>query len=392
MTDDSIRRRQFLKGALAGGVTGAVAGCSGRTSSARVRLIRGPASDGVAISAPETFESIQAAVNVAEPGDTVSVPSGTYHEKVTTTRSGTEANPITITGPESAVIRGDKDEYGIVRINHSHIRFTGFTVEGLLDPERPEQLSSYVSGQLIQTRPPKTSDAYLRDIVIAPDYVGYSRASLIGLERTVDAEIGPCRVSGLAGASYLVGDEQSHNGELLYIGTAASNLGSNWHPWSDFDETRNVRIHHIDNSEGHAHAEAVDLKEGTENVTVEYLFDRNGGQVATDDTPAAISFKGHESTVRWSTIDDAPIGVDFDGGYPGQAYGNSLYGCEILGFDEAPFIYSKEAVGPHAQGIICGNRIEGDEGLHPRPCPAEVPAGRNGTVGFQTDETTDAGN
>jgi hypothetical protein len=225
---------------------------------------------------------------------------------------------------------------------------------------------------LIQTRPPKTSDEYLRDVVIAPHRIGYSRASLIGLERTVDAEVGPCRISGLAGADYLVGEAESRNGELFYVGTAPSNLGSDWHPWTDLDRTRNVRIHHVDNGDGHPHAEAVDLKEGTRNVTVEYVTDRNAGHVTRGDPPGAIGFKSHDSTVRWCDLADATVGAEFAPGV--GVYGNDLYGCHLRRIESDAFAFASATTTPDEQGEICDNLVEGLDEPQLYGCPSGVPS------------------
>lgn len=335
-------------------------------------------------TADDPMGRLQRAVEAARPGTTVQVRPGEYREKLTTVRSGEPGAPITITGPAEAVVRGSRSDYGIVRIHHSHVHLRGLTLEGLLDPDHPDRLRSYIDGQLIQTRPPHQTDEYLEDIVLAPHNIGYSRKSLIGLERTKNAEIGPLRVTGLAGADYLVGNEDDHNGELFYIGTALSNLGTDWHPWTDHDRTRNVRIHHIDNSAGHGHAEAVDFKEGTADITVEYLTDRGGGRVSDDDTPAAISFKSHGGTARWCDIGDAPVAVEFDFDHPDLAHDNHLYGNRIHAAGEAAVLAGGEPLAALSAdeldrfagtgSLACGNEIEGVE-THPAQtgCPADLP-------------------
>lgn len=372
-----LTRRQLLKYTAVGGTAGLVAGCASRPEPQKVQLYKsGTPTEGIGAQPDETFDAIQPAVDAAFPGDVIKVPPGVYREKVTTVRSGTKEEPIVLTGPESAVLTGNENDYGVLRIHHSNFHFVGFTVNGLLNSNQPNRLSSYVPGQLIQTRPLPTTDEYLEGIIISPHKIGFSRKSLIGIERTKDSEIGPCKVIGLAGAEYIIGDAESHNGELLYIGTSYSNLGTDWHPWTDFDETRNVRIHHIDNSDGHPHAEAVDLKEGTRDITVEYMTDRNGGQVGTDDVPSVISFKSHNSTVRWCEISDAPIAVEFHGSFTDQIYGNDLYGCKITNFGQFGIYYGAEAVGPEVQGILCGNQIEGFDQLQPDVCSFDVPPTR----------------
>lgn len=383
-----MSRRRVLQAGLLAGALG-LAGCSGTDPAGpdtptEPETTRGPpdeihvdaSAEGGRGTADDPLGSVQAAVEAAAPGTTVHVRPGTYGEKLTTVRDGAPGEPITVTGPPDAVLRGSRDDYGVVRIHHSHVHVRGLTITGLLEPE-PDELWAYVEGQLVQTRPPHSTDDYLRDVVIAPARIGYSRKSLVGLERTVDAEIGPMRVVGLAGADYVVGPERDHNGELLYIGTAPSNLGSDWHPWTDFDETGDVRIHHVDNSAGHAHAEAVDLKPGTHDVTVEYVTDRGGGRVSDDATPNAVSHNGRDSVVRWCDLGDAPVLVEFDADYPEWTGGNALYGNRLGGYTKAAVAFEdREAVGPADQGALCGNRVEGaPEHFATAECPAAVPEG-----------------
>jgi hypothetical protein len=117
------------------------------------------------------------------------------------------------------------------------------TIDGLENPDASDSVESYSQAQLVQTRPHTDSDDYLKDIVVSPHQIGNSQKSLVSLERTRNAEIGPFRVIGSAGADYTIGDASDHNGELVYLGMAPGNLGSEWHPQEKYDRTRNVHVH-----------------------------------------------------------------------------------------------------------------------------------------------------
>jgi len=82
-------------------------------------------------SAPGTaFRTIQKAVDLAQPGDTVNLASGTYLQDVVSRRNGTANGRITITGPATAVVKGGGADR-IIEINHDYITLDGFTIDGL---------------------------------------------------------------------------------------------------------------------------------------------------------------------------------------------------------------------------------------------------------------------
>src|SRR5436309_10335924 len=88
---------------------------------------------------PHTFTSIQSAVNVASPGDTIQVCPGTYNELVTVDKTltilgaqagvdaRTRAVPVT---SESVVSNGDGD----FQIEADKVVIDGFTIQGVVNP------------------------------------------------------------------------------------------------------------------------------------------------------------------------------------------------------------------------------------------------------------------
>jgi len=79
----------------------------------------------------KSFSSIQAAVNGAQPGDTVLVYPAVYNEQVATVRAGANGNYIVIKAAGPGVVldpQGGGDGFLINR--HSYIAIEGFTIQG----------------------------------------------------------------------------------------------------------------------------------------------------------------------------------------------------------------------------------------------------------------------
>lgn len=402
-----MKRRDVL--GLAAGAAGGLSGCASLTPTTDASDLYVDASVGKNLNPgtpEEPMASIPVAVNQASPGDTVHVRPGVYDDPLVPQHGGEPGAPITITGPPDAVLRSSPRTYNVVLLRHSHIHIRGLTIDGLEVPSKPHEVGSYSRAQLVQARPPEETDEYLADLVVAPHRIGNTQKSLVSLERTRDSVVGPFTVIGPAGAKYLYDDRPGHNGEIVYLGTATDNLGSDWHPWETLDETRNVRVHHIDNSAGHPHAELVDVKPGARNVTIEYCTDVGGAQYLleghSETSESAIHLCGSDCTVRWNRVLDSqgqavhigcwgvahperyeenkgralPAGVE-DTGKNNAVYGNVLHGAGGLALqfpiEDDEFV---EGLGPDAQAVICGNDVDGQTMGNPeKPCGDDVPAG-----------------
>ena len=74
-------------------------------------------------------EQLTRAIAAARPGDTIRMAPGTYSPVVIST-SGTEQNPITLTGPSDAVITGSGKDYTLHMDGASWWQLVGFAVTG----------------------------------------------------------------------------------------------------------------------------------------------------------------------------------------------------------------------------------------------------------------------
>src|SRR5215217_6078567 len=97
--------------------------------------------------------SIQAAINAAQPGDTIQLASGRYLEDLKTARDGTPSQPITITGPADAVISGAGTSTRVFEINHDYIRLHGFTLDGKFAPGESKESYRDILMYVVGTKP-----------------------------------------------------------------------------------------------------------------------------------------------------------------------------------------------------------------------------------------------
>lgn len=373
------------------------------------------------------INTIQEGLNRAQPGETVHALPGRYHERVETVRPGKPNHPITLTGPPDAVfLGGDETPFGEpLKILHSHVYVLGMTFDGLQNPQRPDDVSkddgdgaAYAKGNISvnpftfltrRDEPDETADkfpGYVRDVKIKPHAVGNVLGAMINTFFANDVEIGEFRVIGPGGLKHLKGEVSGHNGEVVYIGTPYPKFRSDKEPdtvieGADLDESHDYHVHHIDNSEGHPHAELVDVKGGAYNVTVEYCTDAgNGAHYRLSDhgvqSESAIRLEGRNCVFRWSIVENSlgngvetwhwcianPDQCDWYDELPKapekgeqnyDIYGNRLLDNDGLAvkFNQGP---DHPSVGPDGFTTVCGNEYNGDTHGEPdNPCDEDFP-------------------
>ena len=338
-------------------------------------------------SGPGTSEQplgrVQEGIIRAEAGDTVSLLPGEYQEAVFTVRGGKPGQPITIRGPSEAVLRHPEDAFYTVTIKHSHVHLRGLTIDGLRNPDAPDEVESYAPGPLITCRPLEQQTTYLRDVKLIPSAIGNGQSALIRLIRCSHVEIGEFELAGIAGANLTVGDEVDHVAEVIYVGTGFNQIDEPWYPWDTWDRTHHVHIHHIDNSEGHVHGDFVAFEPGTYACLAEYCTDRNAGYSTDGSHGPSFVHGGRQNTVRYCDIAESPSGIAFDGNEAYASSGNNAYHNVIRDTSNLAIAFVQEAP-PSQQGAICGNEIDGEVGYYDRPdespdvdvgsaCPVEIP-------------------
>lgn len=350
----------------------------------------------------EPLGSIQAGIDQAGPGETVYVHPGEYHENVRIRAGGEPDAPLTLTGPADAVLKPRRDnDFETVGVGASHVHITGLTLSGLHDTDEPETAQSYHRSHLVLLNTAPEEVGYIEDLVISPHRIGYAGGALINSKRIKDSDIGGFKVIGPAGAGWLFSERRGHYGEIVYLGTSPDNIAERG-TFDEYDHTRNVRVHHIDNSEGHPHSELVDCKEGTRNITVEYCTDAGGVQSGDSYQSQAVNLGGRGCTVRWNVVRNATgsgvvIGPNLllsspetfaaepetekeramgkDHAIYGNVFtGNSSDAIDLLRASAFPGRDSNPL--PADQRVLCGNLFDGYSDASPDgSCPSGLPVG-----------------
>jgi hypothetical protein len=301
--------------------------------------------------------SLQQALDVVQPGDTIVLGPGDYRQMVSTKRHGMPGAPIAIVGPPDAVLRGAGSPGRIFQIFHDYYLLDGWTINGYdgsgnSSSDYQDKLL-YVHGQ-------------------AGPYGGALRRGPVGLEvrnmRFLNAG-GECirlryfvqyanihhneiRNCGLYDFVFNAGGK---NGEGIYIGTSSNQWGDGKNPTNEPDGSNFNHIHHnVFDTQGN---ECVEVKEGGTGNIIEYN-DCTGGK---DPESAGMGSRGDGNIFRYNTIyGHAGGGIRFGGhkinghlyGVGNDAYGNQIYSNAAGGikFEASP------------QGVICGNVFGGPSG------------------------------
>jgi plastocyanin len=319
-------------------------------------------------------------MELATPGNTIHLNPGEYREPIHTVRAGEPDDPITITGPADAVIRPPAPKYDVstlVNIKHNHFQLRGLTLDGLIESDRKFEDHEAWVRRCVMISPVGREDTdieYLDGIVVEPARIGNAGGPLIQTQRFRNSSIGNFEVIGPAGMTHdrrVANHRPGHVREIVYIGSPESHRGDPFYEYDTIDRCRNIRIHHIDNSDGYRHNELVDVKLGSTNITVEYCTDRNAGHTTDTGVDAALDIKGNDCTIRWNDLRGCPIPMSF-GSWAQSAdidgadwsNDNAVYGNVFRDFAAGPFRLRNKPewnIGPASlddQRVICGNQIE----------------------------------
>lgn len=345
----------------------------------------------------DPLATVSEGIERAHAGETIWLQPGEYRESIRTVRSGRHNAPITLTGPSEAILRPPVGSDHCIRIDHSHIHVTGLSINGLLDPKhRFEDYEAWAKRCVLITPNARYDDEidYLRDIVIEPSRMGGCSRPMVRAIRLRDASIGGFKINGPAGMQFdprVENHEEGRIREVVYIGTPEVHRNKPFYRWDTLDRSQNIRVHHIDNSGGHAHNELVDIKLGTTEVTVEYCTDRNSVGGSSRNTSSVVTVGGNANVIRWNDFADCNHGIRFGAWTPSGdleggdwAKNNLVYGNRIADYTDEPIYFWDSAewnlgpASPDMQKAICNNRIGGNNNTSlsvGQDCKMDLPEG-----------------
>lgn len=296
-------------------------------------------------SVAEALETIQAALDRADPGSTIHLAAGSYRQDVHTTRNGTTDSPITIVGPPDAVVHG-AGSTSIVEVTHDHHVLSGFTIDG-------RHSGDSVSG-------------YRRKLLYAQGQEirsGVTGLRVLGM--TLTNALDECvRLRYFAQYNELAGNSITNcgledfrfggsgkNGEGIYIGTAPEQAGDGRNPTADPDESTGNLVRDNRISGG---GECIDIKEGAHSNVVE----GNLCTGALDPNSGGIDSRGNDNVIRNNEVTGGRgAGVRLGGDTSADGIGNDVYENAIRDNMAGGIKFMARP-----QGTVCGNFMSGNAG------------------------------
>jgi hypothetical protein len=323
-------------------------------------------------TAEAPLQTIQAALDEAEPGTTINLAPGEYHEQLATMRDGAPDAPITIRGPETGQDQATRYQatlYGtgrVVNVDHNHYVLEGFTIdgqEGLKGQQMPTALPAVTAfknsvrddvtdGRLIYIGSSDES-VDVTGITIRNMFLSGAGGECIRLRNNAhdnviaDSVIQYC---GMFGKSEDDSDRfEYHNGEGVYIGTSPKSDGQPMHE-NDTSHGNHV-TGNIIRTFG---SECFNVKENAhDNVFEDNVCSGNTESAEFDGS--SVELRGHANTVRNNRISDsAGYAVKIKSDETEYDKGaNVVEDNEISGIAAEAFKIEAEA----QQGPICGNQV-----------------------------------
>jgi hypothetical protein len=251
----------------------------------------------VAGTVVSTADQLTSALTAPAPGTVINLAPGTYSGQFVTTASGTEAAPITLCGPRSAILDGGTIKLGYTfHLNGaSWWKLIGFTVQngqkGVMTDHANHNL---IANLLVQN-------------------IGDEGIHLRGFSSDNTVQGNVVRNTGLLVKKF---------GEGIYVGTA----NKNWCKWSNCVPDKSDRNVVRGNDVAQTTAENIDIKEGTTGGLIDGNHLNGAGMVSSAAT-SWINVKGN----AWTVTNNVGVQSNQDGFsvhrvYSGWGEGNIFRG------------------------------------------------------------------
>ena len=272
-------------------------------------------------STPERpFQTIQHAIDLAQPGDTINLAAGVYLQDVISKRDGAAAAPITIKGPADAVVKGDGSAH-IFQINHDNLTLEGFTIDGLWGSADTikgfrEKLLYVIGGA------PNDGVSGLKVLHMSFRNAGGECLRMRYFAQHNEIGFSHFESCGVRDFKFHAG---KRNGEAIYIGTAPEQRGNGENPSADPDQSSANWIH--DNSFNTQGNECVDIKESSSANLVEH----NSCTGQQDPNSGGFDARGGGNIFRYNeSFGNVGAGIRLGGdgaadGLDNQVYDNSFH-------------------------------------------------------------------
>ncbi len=328
-----------------------------------------------AVLTVEPGQSIQDALDLAQPGDTVELQDGEYREDLVTVRDGEPDKRIVISGSRNAVLKGTGKESRLFQCFHSYITIDGFTIDGQFgEGDKAEQYTDkllYIMGG--ETR---VINQYGTEFRSGVDGVIVSNMKIVNAQGeclraryfVTNLEIVGCHIENCGVEDFVFGDMKAKNGEVIYLGTSSNQLSDGKNPTDEIDQTRYVWIHDcVFKSEGNE----VDAKEGSEYILIEH----NSCSTQKDPDSACLDTRSDHVVFRYNTLfDNDGSGVRIGGhtvdgkvwGLNNEVYANTFHNNKAgalkiqTGAKEHPHLCQNECKGGCK---VSGSASEGNEDI-----------------------------
>lgn len=292
--------------------------------------------------------SIQKALNLAQPGDTVELADGEYWENIHSARNGKAKSPITLKGTKKAIIKGHDSYNRIVEITHDHLHLDGFKIDGKVGSAgtKADYRDKLIYAQ--GTEP----EAGVKGLKLTNLHIENAGGECIRLRYfAVQNEIANNTIRNCGAYDFVLG-EGGKNGEGIYIGTAPEQRKDGRNPTTGLDESRRNWVHH--NTIHTNGNECVDIKEGS----TENIVEHNACSGQLDPESAGLDSRGNRNIFRYNTVkESAGAGVRLGGDEENDGIENEVYENRLI--DNANGAVKIMRL---PQGKVCDNFVERSEG------------------------------